>query len=221
MLSSVNSTLSDTFTQKENQSSVNLLPKKSSEDLQIKTKAVSEGKLRNYTKDGGSDTSGSVANAQTDFLNHLFGTEDDVKNEFVNNSNLKKHDVESKLANAKSQEPVLKLLGTGSNDSESDFSYDGQASIMSSFDSLASAVGAINDKISKEQLLAYLQTLKSGTSGAVASNEEIAFVKNLIAKFDTIADGGKYITSLSGIKDPQDPTTVTQEQLEFPIDIRV
>lgn len=221
MLSSVNSNLSDTFTKLENRSSADPIPKKNSKDSQAKEKTLSKEQLRKYTKDGGSDASGTVSNAQTDFLNHLFGSNDE-NSESVEKSNIKKHDVESKLVNAKSQEPQLRLLGTGKEDPNLNLPYGGESiSVLNSFDSLANAVGAVNDKISKEQLIAYLQTLKSSSSEVPVGNEQIAFVKNLIAKFDTIADGGKYITSLDGIKEPQDPETVTPEQLEFPIDLRV
>lgn len=221
MLSSVNSTLSDTFTKLENRSSADQIPKKTSKDAQVKEKTLSKEQLRKYTKDGGSDKSGTASAAQTDFLNHLFGNDED-NSVSVNKSNLKKHDVESKLASVKSQEPTLRLLGTGTEDPNLNLPYGGESiSIINSFDTLASAVGAVNDKISKDQLMAYLQTLKSNSAEAPVSNQQIAFVKNLIAKFDTIADGGKYITSLDGIKDPQDPETVTAEQLQSPIDLRV
>lgn len=107
-------------------------------------------------------------------------------------------------------------------------SYDGKASsIMNSFESLAAAMGVSDNKITKSQLLAYLQTLsaESSTTESVADktqkSKEIAFVKGLIARFDTLSDGGDYITSLNEVNEPQDYTTVTQQQLQSPIEILV
>lgn len=101
------------------------------------------------------------------------------------------------------------------------------SSIMNSFESLAAALGASGNKITRGQLLAYLQTLSADAS-AVASPEEqaqkskeIAFLKGLIARFDTLSDGKDYITSLKELNEPQDYTTVTQEQLQSPIEILI
>jgi len=221
MLSSVNSTLSDTFTKLENRSSADQIPLKHSKEKQVKDKTLSKEQLRTYTKDGRSDTPEGALRAETDFLNHLFGNDGNNGDSGVTFP-LKKHDVETKLAHVKSQEPALRLLGNASDEADLNFNYDGEAApVPNSFDSLAIAVGAVNSKISKDQLMAYLQALKSSDEKVAVSNDEIAFIKNVIAKFDTISCDGKYITSLDGIKEPQDPETVTAEQLEFPIDLRV
>ena len=95
------------------------------------------------------------------------------------------------------------------------------SSITTSFDSLAAAVGASTDKVSKEQLFALLQSLISSNSSADDKTEEITFLKNLIAKFDTISDGANYISSFNGIDEPQDYETITQDQVTSPIDLRV
>ncbi len=87
--------------------------------------------------------------------------------------------------------------------------------------SLAAAVGANTDKISKEQLIVLLQSLMAEDSSLEDKAKEIAFVKNLIAKFDTLSDGASYITSLSGADEPQDYETVTPEQVTSPIDLRI
>lgn len=100
--------------------------------------------------------------------------------------------------------------------------YDGKASsITVSFDSLAAAIGSPNDKVTKEQLIALLQSLSSESSENPDAAKEATFVKNLIAKFDTISGGEKYITSFNGVNEPQDYTTVTSAQLTHPIDIRI
>lgn len=94
-------------------------------------------------------------------------------------------------------------------------------SITTSFSSLAAAVGTSNGKISKAQLVALLETLSGKKAASDENKKEIAFVKELIAKFDTLSKGTTYITSLEGLKEPQDYETVTQEQVTPPIDIRV
>lgn len=116
--------------------------------------------------------------------------------------------------------------GISSNDYK--LSYDGEASsIMNSFESLAAAMGVSDNKITKSQLLAYLETLsaESSTIDSVADktqkSKEIAFVKGLIARFDTLSNGGDYITSLNQVNEPQDYETVTQQQLQSPIEILI
>ena len=112
-------------------------------------------------------------------------------------------------------------ISYGKNKDDAEVYYDGKvSSIPNSFDALAVEIGAVNNKISKEQLVAYLQSLKSDASGADDS-QAIAFVKNLIARFDTLSGGTDYITSFTGVKEAQDVSTITQEQVTLPIDLRV
>lgn len=116
------------------------------------------------------------------------------------------------------------LISYGSDDDSNDEVYSGGQAplITNSFDTLAAAVGAIGGKISKEQLVMFLQSLVSVNNPDYAtSQEEIALVKNLIAQFDTLSNGSSYITSLAGVKEPQDYSTVTKAQVTPPIDLRV
>jgi hypothetical protein len=77
--------------------------------------------------------------------------------------------------------------------------YDGKSSLVSiSFDALAAKLGT-NDKITKEQLFAYLQNLVSSNSEGKTNTTEVAFVKNLITKFDTLSNGEDYITSFNSV----------------------
>lgn len=78
-------------------------------------------------------------------------------------------------------------------------SYDGKSSLVSiSFDALAAKLGT-SDKITKEQLFAYLQNLVSNSSTGETNSTEVAFVKNLITKFDTLSNGEDYITSFNSV----------------------
>lgn len=108
--------------------------------------------------------------------------------------------------------------------SEGDYLYnsDGKAgSITNSFDALAAAVGGVGGKVTKDQLMSYLSSLTSDVAVSAENFQEVTFIKGLIAQFDILSENGNYITSFSGIKEPQDYTTVTSEQVTPPIDIRV
>lgn len=113
-------------------------------------------------------------------------------------------------------------LTYGHSDEEEDFSFKARNSgITTSFQALAAAVGTSGAKITKEQLMTYLQSLTSSQSDGQDNTAEITFLKNLIAKFNTLSDGSEYITSLQGVNDAQDYTTVTADQVTSPIDIRI
>lgn len=118
---------------------------------------------------------------------------------------------------------VIHLLGqsNGEDDNEEIDFRNNKAPITSSFDVLAAEVGAIGGKISKNQLMSYLQSLTSSNSTTPADSQAIAFVKNLIAQFDKLSDGTDYITSFSGANDIQDYKTVTKDQVTSPVDVRV
>ena len=124
-----------------------------------------------------------------------------------------------------SSAPQIKLLGQGNGeDNNSDYLYnsDGQAvSITNSFDALAAVVGGVGGKVTKDQLVTYLHSLTANPSVSADHVEEVTFIKGLIAQFDTLSDKTGYITSFNGIKEPQDYTTVTKEQVTPPVDIRV
>lgn len=114
---------------------------------------------------------------------------------------------------------VIHLLGQGGD--EGTTLKDDKAPVTSSFDVLAAEVGAVGGKISKIQLMSYLQSLTSSNSASTADMQAIAFVKNLIAQFDNLSNGADYITSFNGIKEPQDYKTITKEQVTSPVDVRV
>jgi len=116
----------------------------------------------------------------------------------------------------------IKLKYGNSDDDEGDYSSQKQTSgITTSFAALAAAVGTSGAKITKEQLMTYLQSLTSSQSSGEDNTAEITFLKNLIAKFNALSDGSEYITSLNGVNDAQDYSTVTTDQVTSPIDIRI
>lgn len=146
---------------------------------------------------------------------------------YLGKSVLPKTGQDNKIGNKNKDSEDLSLqLGENLNgDSEDDglpsINYGSSSTIITSFEGLAVAVGAVGDKISKDQLLALLQALMSKGSSSQDNSKEIAFVKNLIAKFDALSKGADYITSLNGVNEPQDYETITPEQVTSPIDLRV
>jgi len=128
--------------------------------------------------------------------------------------------------------------------SDSATSSDSSTSLYSS---LADATGASSSGITKDDLTSYLKSLvnnlssdssnSTSTSSSTSSTtttdsttntkdveKEVGLVINLIANFDSLSNGQGYITSSSlqsGLSEPQDPSTVTQEQLQSPIDLKV
>lgn len=117
----------------------------------------------------------------------------------------------------------LHLLGTKEEGSEEDeaFSYGSVSSITSSFSALVQAIGGVGNKVTKTQLIGYLQKLSSEEGTDTVTAQEMSFIKNLIARFDTLSGGSSYITSLDGTKEFQDYTTVTKDQVTSPVDLRV
>src|SRR5574344_1836721 len=115
-------------------------------------------------------------------------------------------------------ESVELLINKGGDDDslEIDYGSDDISTITTSFQALAAAVGSKN---SKGQLVALLRSLTS--QDATANADEITFLKTLLATFDTLSNGGDYITSFGGANDTQDYETVTLEQVTPPIDIRI
>ena len=95
--------------------------------------------------------------------------------------------------------------------------------LAETYNSLRDKLGSSSIGITKNDLMSYLQKL---TSSGTANGAEVAYIRNLINNFDNLSGGSDYITSLTGnsnnlSKEPQDPSTITAEQLKHPIDIRV
>lgn len=143
----------------------------------------------------------------------------------VSGANASKHATSTDKTKKASAGPEIKLLGQDhGEDDNSDYLYnsDGKAtSVTNSFDALAAAVGGVGGKVTKDQLISYLQSLTSDPSVSAENAQEVTFIKGLIAQFDTISDNVDYITSFADIKEPQDYKTVTKDQVTPPVDIRV
>lgn len=105
-------------------------------------------------------------------------------------------------------------------DYEEDYTYTSSNSdVPTSFAQLAAMVGSNTSTVTKEQLSEYLSSLTTGDSNVSAA--EITVVKNLIAQFDALSGDSGVLTSIDGLKEPQDYKTVTKEQVTSPIDLRV
>lgn len=203
--------------------------------------AASQSETRFFTINNLKDFSNSFGNFGVKETVHTEDFNKEKGNEESNLVNINKNKKTSDLVNENSTQNandaevgllisktskdmvVIHLLGqsNGEYDNEEiDYKHN-KAPVTSSFDVLAAEVGAIGGKISKNQLMSYLQSLTSSGSTTPADSQAIAFVKNLIAQFDSLSDGTDYITSFSGVNDTQDYKTVTKEQVTSPIDLRV
>jgi|GEM_PF-4198228 len=97
------------------------------------------------------------------------------------------------------------------------------------FSDLSSKVGADSTGITKDQLETYLEKLQANGQG---DSEESKHISDLIEDFDSASGGTDKITAdslqtlfeskkSSMSTDIQDPSTITSDQLQPPIDIRV
>lgn len=172
-------------------------------------------------KDSDSNTKEiSEKESDSDYLNKVKRDDAEEKNKIIYGS--KKYDSEITIGTKEEQNQPLIAYGSGnSDDTYIDLLGDSKYSILSSYGALAAAVGANTKGVTKMDLMAYLQRISSDSDGISNNTEVVAFLKNLIAQFDTLAGGGEYLTSLTGIKEPQDYSTVTKEQVTSPIDLRV
>ena len=190
---------------------------------------ITKEQVENYVLNSQFNSSDTKNDDRLDFLTKLLAKWDRLSGD---SDTMTKGEFTSGLGYIQNQNTdsttTTTTLTTQKTDSDNEVDYDKTKTsfVANSFESLAAAVGAVGGKISKEQLMWFLQSLEtgsasSGAQSAKASTEEITFVKNLLAQFSTLAGGGDYITSLAGLEEPQDYTTVTTAQVTPPIDIKI
>lgn len=176
-------------------------------------RVVAKHQIEKYIKNSSSDITKTSEDGFSDSSNKV---NEDNANNIVYGS--KKDDSEIKIGKQKKEQPLIIYGSKDSEDSETKLLGDPNYSIMNSYGALAAAVGANSRGVTKMDLINYLQKLSSGEA---ENPEVIAFLKNLIAQFDTLSGGNEYLTSLSGVKEPQDYSTVTREQVTPPVDLRI
>ncbi|MDD3012678.1 MAG: hypothetical protein PHC34_03135 [Candidatus Gastranaerophilales bacterium] len=96
------------------------------------------------------------------------------------------------------------------------------------FSNLSSKVGTDDKGITKDDLQTYLKKLQNSGS---SDTKETELISKLIEDFDNVSGGTDYITSSSlqnafqsqanSRQQWQDPSTITSDQLQSPIDIKV
>jgi len=102
------------------------------------------------------------------------------------------------------------LINSLSSDSDSDSDSDSTTS--------TSATSSTSSKNSDSS------TSTTSTTDTEEVAKEIKLLTNLLANFDNLSNSDGYITASSlksGLKEPQDPSTVTSSQLTSPVDLRV
>jgi len=124
----------------------------------------------------------------------------------------------------RSESEELVLLGQKSKEADNSLSVsygENSSSSVISFDSIAAQIGASGGNVSKEQLLAYLQSLMSESSGSYAGSREVTFVRNLLAKFDTVSGGEDTISSLNGVDVGTGPLPGSKDGTASTFELRV
>lgn len=89
------------------------------------------------------------------------------------------------------------------------------------FDELAKKVGADDKGITKDQLQSHLKTLIADTAESADHSNEIGFVTNLIADFNTLSGGNDYIKSFNETQDYTNSPDSSLKSLSSPINIQV
>lgn len=204
MISSVDGSNAISYTPQgtENKASVELV-KKSSASAKTSLQKSSQDQVKNSVKSEVSDASvqpDSSSSSNIATKNNANVTYFQKKTESKDNS----YDLTIPYGNKNSGD-------------ETYYSHD-TSYIPTTFEELSAIVGG-GAKVTKDQLKDYLRSLTSGESTASAA--DIAIVKNLIAQFSEASGGTGYITSLKGLKEAQDYTTITADQVTSPVDVRV
>lgn len=226
-LSNVNGSSSVSYTSTplttEKSQAVGALFSKLSSTVGASGKTITKNQVENYVAKANSSTSGPIDKNLADLSSRLLEHWDTISggDESITQADLASGMSLLEIKQQKKDQAPLIAYGSNQNDgSEFEYGHD-TSTIITSFDTLAAAVGASGNKITKDQLLSYLESLTSDIANSSANYTQITFLKNIIAKFDTLSDGGKYITSLDGINEPQDYETITPAQVTPPIDIRI
>lgn len=193
-------------------------------------KTITKDELKTYMSKVESDTTGQYDKKELGFLNQLYNNWDKISG---GSNSITENNIESGINYLK---PSHHTHSRSSDSMPSDL-----------FSSLSEAVGADSNGISKDELSTYLKKLLSestsasdtastttttsttGATNTTSTNKtelgkEIKLIANLVANFDDFSSGNQYITSnslLSAMKAPQDPSTITSDQLTSPIDLRV
>lgn len=207
----------------EKSQSVGALFSKLSSTVGASGKTITKNQVENYVAKSNSSTSGPIDRNLADFSGRLLKHWDTISrgDESITQADLASGMSLLELKQQKKDQAPLIAYGSSQNAGrEFEYGHD-NTTVITSFDTLAAAVGASGNKVTKDQLLSYLESLTSNISSNSSDYTQIAFIKNLIAKFDTLSGDGKYITSLDGINEPQDYETITKEQVTPPIDIRI
>lgn len=192
-------------------------------------KTITKNQVENYVaksnagNSSNSNSSGPLDKSLAEFSGKLLDNWNSISG---GDESITKSDLEAGMTlfelklQKKDQTPSIAYGSQKSDNSEFEYGHH-SSTVITSFDTLAAAVGANGNKITKDQLVSYLESLTSDIANTSANTTQVTFIKNLIAKFDTLSGNGKYITSLDGATDAQDYATVTPEQVTPPIDIKI
>lgn len=162
----------------------------------------------------GADVS-SAKSTQKVSVHNVETHDSNVSNEVHSNQETNNNS-EVSTSHSKNQSNTQLLGNYGKN--EEIYYPESTSTIPTSLLELAAMVGSNSSNVTKDQLTSYLRSIMSSDS---TSATEIAVVKNIIAQFESLSSGTPYVTSLQGLKEAQDYTTITSAQVTSPIDIRI
>ena len=217
--------------------------KKLTEEVGGDGKTITKDQLETYISKVESDTSGTEDKGKLGFLKQLDKNWDKISNgsDSITSADLK--------AGASYLAPPSQSQSSSSSSSSSYLSDSTTSLFTSLSDAVGADSKGVTKSDLATYLKSLVESLSSNsdsdkdstdstkpttTTGSTASTSstsdtkelgtEISLLTNLLANFDSLSNDSGYITQdtlASGLKEPQDPSTITSGQLQSPIDIRV
>ena len=207
---------------------------KLSKELGGDGKTITKDQLESYIKTVESDTTGTYDKGSLGFLKQLDTNWNSISG---GSDSITESDMAAGMSYLAPPAPPTESSSSSS-------------AISDLFTSLSDATDSDSSGISKDDLVSYLKSLVSSLTSAESASDtstststtasstdstssttsttdlanEIKFITNLLVNFDTFSGGSDKITSssfYSALKEPQDVSTITSDQLTSPIDIRV
>lgn len=193
-------------------------------------KTITKDELESYIKQVESDTTGKYDKGSLGFLTQLDKNWDNISG---GSDSITESDLEAGMSylqpptsssDALVSDLFTALAGAVDSNGDGSISLSDLTSYLKSLTSSSSdsTSGTANDNNSDDTSASSTSSTNSTSDTELAN--EIKLISNLISNFDSFSDGSGNITSnsfYSALNEPQDPSTITSDQLMSPIDIKV
>lgn len=229
---------SDSDAKKAGSLSASDLFSKLTNDLGGDGKTITKSELESYIKKVESDNSGSEDKRKLGLLKQLDANWDKISG---GSDSITESQLESGMSYLQPPAPPTGGAGSMATDLYSSLadavgSTDGSISLDDLTKYLKNLISELEDSTSSSGTTSSTSTTTSTTdtststsstssnNNTAALQKEIKFISELVSNFDSFSNGSTSITSNSfynALKEPQDPSTVTSDQLVSPIDLRV